>query len=161
MFSVTPDAQTFCFTSFQGGLYTGQVLGPLFGQWIHIAATYDGTTARDYLNGRQVNSGEFHFSHGDDPNILLSIGNTMDQNAWPGSPEGFYGYIDEVRIYNRALEPNEIAYLADPTPEDGVLQIPIPSAAEIYSEEPEGQRAVNFRDFAMLANLWLEEDMYP
>jgi hypothetical protein len=86
----------------------------------------------------------------------------MDQNAWGGNcPESFYGYIDEVRIYNRALEPNEIAYLADTTPEDGYLQIPPPSAAEVYKKEPVGQQIVNFKDFALVANKWLAEELYP
>jgi hypothetical protein len=171
MFSVTPDAAAFCFTSYQGGLYSAAVLSPFFGQWVHLAATFPNPSgnpndansfARIYLNGGQVNSGLFDFSHGIDANIMLSIGCTMDQNAWGGNcPESFYGYIDEVRIYDRALEPNEIAYLADPTPEDGYLQIPVPSAAEVYNKEPVGQQLVNFKDFALVANKWLEEDMYP
>jgi hypothetical protein len=93
---------------------------------------------------------------------MLSIGETMDQNAWGGNcPESFYGYIDEVRIYDRALEANEIAFLADPTPGDGYLQIPPPSSAEVYAKEPVGQQLVNFKDFALVAKKWLEEDMYP
>jgi hypothetical protein len=146
------------------------VLAPFWGQWIHVAVTYphppddpnEDDYARLYLNGAPLNSGpDFHYTFGDDPNILLAIGNSISEQEWPNSPEGFWGYIDEVRIYDRVLEPNEIAYLADPTPEDGVLQTPIPSLAELWTGEPEGERAVNFKDFAMLANLWLEEDMYP
>jgi hypothetical protein len=154
-----------------GTTYTNGGFLPFVGQWVHVAATYPNFSADTndpnlyttiYLNGGPIASNtDFHYTHGSDPNILLSIGNTMDEAAWPGSPECFWGYIDEVRIYDRVLEPNEIAYLADPTPDDGVLQIPIPSSAEIYKEEPEGQRVVNFRDFAMIASLWLEEDLYP
>jgi hypothetical protein len=127
-------------------------------KWAHIAATFDGKTATIYINGVQVNSDQWRFSHGPDPNIFLTIGCTMDII---NSPESFYGYIDEVRIYNRALEPNEIAYLADPTPEDGILPIPVPSAADVYKKEPLGQQVVNFKDFALVANKWLEEDMFP
>jgi hypothetical protein len=171
MFGLTADGKQLIHSSFSSFCYSPAVVDTYTGQWIHVAASYPHHSdeypadANSYtwlfLNGSRIHSQIYHFTYGDDPNILLSIGNMMDEAAWPASPEGFWGYIDEVRIYNRALEPNEIAYLADPTPDDGVLQIPIPSLAEIYSEEPEGQRAVNFRDFAMLANLWLEEDMYP
>jgi hypothetical protein len=170
MFSVTPSAQSFCFTSYQGGLYSAAILSPYFGQWIHLAATYPhpaanpadaNSHARIYLNGGQVNSGLFLFSHGWDPNIYLSIGETMDQNAWPNSPESFYGYIDEVRIYNRALEPNEIAYLADKTPDDGELWIPIPSLVEVYSAEQQNSKVINFKDFALVVNRWLKEEMFP
>jgi hypothetical protein len=159
------------FASRTGTTYTDGGFLPFVGQWVHVAVTYPTFSADPndpdpyttiYLNGGPIASNtDFHYTLGDDPNILLSICNTMDEAAWPGSPEGFWGYIDEVRIYDRVLEPNEIAYLADTTPDDGVLQIPIPSSAEIYKGEPEGERVVNFRDFAMLANLWLEEDMYP
>ncbi|MBN1391256.1 MAG: LamG domain-containing protein, partial [Sedimentisphaerales bacterium] len=143
-------------------------MDPFIGKWVHIAATYptiyendSNTYARIYVNGGEVVEGPWEFSHGDDANLPLTIGQTTNETAWPLGPASFWGYIDEVRIYDRVLEPNEVAYLADPTPDDGVLQIPIPSSAEIYTKEPEGQRAINFRDFAMLANLWLEEDMYP
>jgi hypothetical protein len=138
------------------------ILNPYIGSWVHIAATFDGNTAKIYINNSEVASGKWRFSHGPDPNIFLTIGCTMDINAWPNScPESFYGYIDEVRIYDRALEPNEILYLADTTPEDGYFQIPVPSAAEIYAKEPLGEQLVNFKDFALVANKWLEEDMFP
>jgi hypothetical protein len=122
------------------------ILFPYIGQWVHIAATYPNppnppqlpndanAQCRLYLNGAQVNTGPWRFSHGYDPNIVLTIGNTQDACAWGDSPEGFYGYLDEVRIYNRALEPNEISYLADATPEDGYLHVPVQSAAELYTE---------------------------
>jgi hypothetical protein len=153
-------------------LYSDDVVDAFIGQWMHVATTYPhpsgnpadaNSYARLYLNGAQIGLGRFHFDDGNDNNIFLTIGNTMDQNAWNNgsSPESFWGYIDEVRIYDRPLEPNEIAYLADTTPADGNLMIPIPSAAEVYKEEPEGSRVVNFRDFALLTDLWLQEEYWP
>jgi hypothetical protein len=35
------------------------------------------------------------------------------------------------------------------------------AAANLYNEEPLGEKAVNFRDFAKLANAWLEQKPYP
>jgi hypothetical protein len=142
------------------------------GKWVHVAATFPhpaanpatdtNSHARLYLNGGQIDDGPWRFSHGVDKNIFLTIGQTNDQNAWPDSPSSFYGYLDEARIYNRVLEPNEIAYLADVTPEDWKLQIPIPSSAEVYYyNEPVGSRSVNFKDFALIADKWLEEEMWP
>jgi hypothetical protein len=43
----------------------------------------------------------------------------------------------------------------------GPLWVPVPSAAEIYEEEPLGFRIINFKDFAVLAEIWLEEEMWP
>jgi hypothetical protein len=136
-------------------------MDPFIGKWAHVAATFDGNTAKLYLNGGEVASGLWTFTHGDDDNIFLTLGQTNDQNAWDNCPSSYYGYIDEVRIYDRALEPNEIAYLADTTPEDGIVQIPVPSSAEVYNKEPVGQQMVNYKDFALVAKRWLEEDMFP
>jgi hypothetical protein len=146
-------------------------LDPFIGKWVHLAATHPhpnpdnpndpNSFAKIYLNGAQVNTGPYNFTYGYDPNILLTIGNSISEAEWPKSPEGFYGCIDEVRIYDRVLEPNEVAYLADPTPEDGNLMRPIPSSVEMYMEEPEGSRIVNFRDFALMTDMWLEEQLWP
>jgi hypothetical protein len=94
----------------------------------------------------------------------LTIGQTSDQNAWPDSPSSFYGYLDEVRIYNRALASNEVGYLADLSPGDYLLWVPIPSTAEVYPSDPEnyqGSNVINFKDFALVVKRWLTEEMYP
>jgi hypothetical protein len=126
------------------------------GRWTHFAATVDVNVATLYINGGEVASGTFTFG----PNTVASmaIGNTTGKNG-DAQTQTFNGDLDEVRIYNRALTAAEVAYLADTTPGDDELHIPVPSAAEVYQEEPEGQRRVNFKDFAMVANKWLEEEM--
>ncbi len=142
-------------------------MDPFIGKWVHVAVTVNGNHAIFYLNGGKVNIvhpdpySTWSFSYGCDNCILLTIGNTTDEHGWYNGPSSFYGYLDEARIYNRALEPSEIAYLADTTPADGNLYIPIASPAELYKEEPEGQRVVNFKDFALVVNQWLKEEMFP
>jgi PKD repeat protein len=70
--------------------------------WVHLAATYDGTTQRLYINGtevaRRAQSGDMMVGSG-----ALRIGGN---SLWG---EYFKGYIDEVRIYNRALTQAQIA----------------------------------------------------
>jgi chitodextrinase len=74
---------------------------PAVGQWQYLTGTYDGTTARIYLDGVLVASKAF-------------AGNAGDSNTWRigsyGTPAGgfFDGLIDEVRIYNHALTQPEI-----------------------------------------------------
>ncbi|MET1084645.1 MAG: LamG domain-containing protein, partial [Burkholderiales bacterium] len=72
--------------------------------WTHVAGTYDGMTLRLFINGVQTAStpisGPIATSTGP-----LRIGGT---SLWG---EFFQGYIDEVRVYNRALTQDEI--LAD------------------------------------------------
>jgi hypothetical protein len=152
---------------------------PFIGQWVHVAAAFPypsgnpadaNSHARVYVNGGQVADGPWRFSLGDDVNIFLSIGNTQDNNAWPNGPESFYGYIDDVRIYNRALDANEIAYLANPDTSITQLWIPLTTPANVTDVneippytglQPKGKRSVNFRDFAMVIKYWLTEEMFP
>jgi hypothetical protein len=129
------------------------------GEWAHLAATFDGTTGRLYLNSREVASGPLAFSKKKDAS--MAIGNNNGATGWPNCPGVFNGDMDEARIYNRDLSPTEIAYLADATPADGELYTPLPSLAELYDAEPKGSRVVNFKDFAILADNWLEEDLWP
>ena len=69
--------------------------------------------------------------------------------------------LDEVRIYDRSLSPTEIAYLADESPADGELYAPVSSVANISDTEEPLSRAVNFDDFALLADQWLKEQLWP
>ena len=71
-------------------------------QWTHLAATYDGSTLKLYVNGAQVSS-QPQTGGIDVTNGVLRIGGSA---TWG---EFFKGYIDEVRIYNRALSASELA----------------------------------------------------
>ncbi|HYH54730.1 MAG TPA: LamG-like jellyroll fold domain-containing protein [Solirubrobacterales bacterium] len=70
--------------------------------WSHLAFTYDGATMRLYINGELVGSQAQSTPPptGEGP---LAIG------CNPLYPEDFDGLIDEVRIYDRALDAGEIA----------------------------------------------------
>jgi hypothetical protein len=73
--------------------------------WQHVAVTYDGTTARLFKNGVQVAS-----VAGTLP-IVTSAPNTTrigDYAVTPGA-RNFPGRIDEVRIWNVARAPGDIA----------------------------------------------------
>ena len=69
--------------------------------WSHLAATYDGTMMRLFVNGSQVASralsGPIRVSSG-----VLRLGGNAIWGEW------FKGTLDEVRIYNRALTAGEI-----------------------------------------------------
>ncbi len=69
--------------------------------WTHLTATYDGTTQRLYVNGVQVASRAQTGAIATSTSPLHIGGNSL----WG---EYFQGYIDEVRIYNRALSTSEI-----------------------------------------------------
>jgi glucose/arabinose dehydrogenase/PKD repeat protein len=78
--------------------------------WTHLAATYDGTTVRLFVNGTEAAtaaaSGPMTVSGGP-----LKIGGNA---IWP---EWFQGLIDDVRVYDRPLSAAEIqGDLARPAP---------------------------------------------
>jgi hypothetical protein len=74
------------------------------GQWVHVAAVYDGSTFKAYANGVEVGTRSLTGAI-NDINTPLTIGGNGGVQSWPGS-------IDDVRIYNRALTPNEVMQLA-------------------------------------------------
>ena len=74
---------------------------PVVGQWQHLAATFDGTTARFYLNGAEVASKAVSGAVG--------TSNTWRIGAYGSVPGGFFdGVIDEIRVYDRALGAAEV-----------------------------------------------------
>jgi hypothetical protein len=42
-----------------------------------------------------------------------------------------------------------------------MLHIPIPSDADLYKSEAPGSQWINFRDYALLADKFLEEILWP
>lgn len=100
LMAVSPQAQAPQLGGMFGSLYGTSAL-PL-NTWTHLAGTYDGATLRLYVNGTQVASvaqtGGIPASTG-----ALSIGGDS-----LNSQQFFAGVIDEVRIYNRALNATEI-----------------------------------------------------
>lgn len=115
--------------------------------WNHIAVVANGANATLYLNGQPIGG---TFSAGIAPNaasVNLAVG-VLD---YPG--RYFNGYIDEVRIYNRALSQQELAghyaatlptvtlgakesnsyqfsglYEGDPSPASNEVTTPVPTA---------------------------------
>ena len=92
------------------GLYLGNGTSSTHGlssdnittEWNHIAATWDGTTIRLYKNGIQdpstyLFSGPIYYGSG-----VFTIGRA----AWGGYY--FDGILDEIQIYNRRLDTNEL-----------------------------------------------------
>jgi hypothetical protein len=76
------------------------------GQWYHVTYTYDGLTAKLYINGVLKRTQQRMVNFTDNTNDVY-IGKTEN----PTYPYYFNGVIDEMRIYNRALPADAIRYL--------------------------------------------------
>jgi regulation of enolase protein 1 (concanavalin A-like superfamily) len=108
-------------------------LNPLVQTWAHVAATFDGATARLYLNGNQVASGTFSFNAAGEASNM-GIGCVTGGGAgFSGNGEVFLGDMDEVCIFNRALSVDEISLVmaglggdmaSNPNPKNGATDVP-------------------------------------
>jgi hypothetical protein len=76
---------------------------PIDLEWHHLAATYDGTTVAWYGDGLHVTSEAW---------VLNTQDNVQMGKRAHAAGGNFPGSIDEVRIYNKALSAEEIAWLA-------------------------------------------------
>ncbi|MFW6161371.1 MAG: PQQ-binding-like beta-propeller repeat protein [Planctomycetota bacterium] len=79
--------------------------------WTHLAGVLtDDKQLQVYIDGKQVASGKAPGFIVEDPHQAMEIGADAGGNAGDyESPFGFKGAIDEVRIYHRALSPDELA----------------------------------------------------
>jgi len=75
---------------------------------VHIAGTYDGATARLYLDGVEVANAAQSGTFPSDHNPVLLSGNI---DAVSDRAEFFPGRLDDVMLYRRALGADEIARL--------------------------------------------------
>ncbi|UCE50087.1 MAG: hypothetical protein JSW47_07985, partial [Phycisphaerales bacterium] len=136
------------------------------GQWHHVAGIFNNGTLTIYIDG---NPREPYFSGSTFGRGRFTrygfIGSGSEASYPPptGRANGPYieADLDDVRIYSRALSQAEIRYLADETPGDGELHVPVPSVANLYNEEQPLARSVNFKDFVLLADGWLDEQLWP
>ena len=109
-----------------------EVFGPGFevdvpfndGQWHHVATTFDGTRARLYFDGARLPSAadDWSGSLATPTSSRLFVGHlnpTWVAFNYPAtSTYAFSGAIDELRIYNRSLSPDEMMALVRPLSED-------------------------------------------
>jgi len=75
----------------------------VIGEWAHLAATWDGTTARLFVNGLEVASEADTYAANTD--VGLSVGAYGANN--PGD-NPYTGYVDEVAWYSNALSSAQI-----------------------------------------------------
>ncbi|MHC4120526.1 MAG: LamG-like jellyroll fold domain-containing protein [Planctomycetota bacterium] len=111
--------------------------GPLVtDEWQHATATWDGSTMRLYLNGEEVGSGDKGGAGvATDPAVSAAIGSQPSDAFAPATPDHvakyFDGLIDDVRLYDAALDQQAIQLLMEsgggypfafgPDPEDGAI----------------------------------------
>ena len=81
------------------------------GSWVHVVATFDGSTETIYTNGvlcvsKNVSANGAGLKYVPDPTTPIMIGSGADVSASYG--EAFQGGLTEVAIYNSVLSPDSI-----------------------------------------------------
>jgi hypothetical protein len=126
-----------------------------------IVVTYDALTGTMcyYDDGFQDRTWKVRYGMAWYDEHVVRIGGCGSRGARNEFPvkDNLIGEIDSFRIYNYVLSAPEVMYLAT----NGTGVRPIVSRANLYNQELPGSRAVNFRDFAILADRWLEKFYWP
>ncbi|MBN1805919.1 MAG: hypothetical protein JW837_11775 [Sedimentisphaerales bacterium] len=117
-------------------------------RWYHIALTWDGTDYVVYVDGIEKANGSYSGL-----STLGSIADIGNNGKTTDRKESFSGFIDDVQIYNRVLDPNDIPPPADGLPglvghwkldESGssisITAAPLKTAIILWSETAEEQK---------------------
>jgi len=74
-------------------------------KWLHLTGTYDGTTVILYIDGKQANKYTMKGGSLKKGGLILGIGDRSDGC----NCDTVQAYLDEVRIYDRALTPAQVS----------------------------------------------------
>ena len=93
-----------CFEPVSSDPSTSPIIEPALNVWYHICIVHSGSLTTMYSDGVQENQKSFTYSFTPSSG---DIGNSLNLNEY------FNGWISAVRIYNRALDADEISALAN------------------------------------------------
>jgi len=96
-----PESFVFGVRSNNGSVYTGVTAKAVVGQWVHLAATYDGATLKLYVDGVLQSSAVAPLPYNSAESLYLG-GNPGRGFSWYG------GLLDEVYIFTEALTADEV-----------------------------------------------------
>lgn len=116
------------------------------GEWTHVCVTADGTNASIYINGLLAATGNGPMGRGIDAPLLIGW-QQIDANI-------FEGLVDEVRIFNHDLTPDEVAQLY--FNDTGEWSCVYPSEFDT-----DGDCVMSLIDFAAFAAQWLDCGRVP
>ena len=128
----------------------GSSMKPYEGQWVHVAATYDGSASTIYINGEvdvsAPRSGPIYDSY------VTPCISYVDYSRF------FDGMIDEVMVYNRALSSQEIKdYVKQENPKEAALNLVSELEPDDYRTAFKNRLVVNYIEKSLSPELWVDE----
>lgn len=130
------------------------------GTWVHVAATYDGSAMRIWQDGTEVALMAKAGMIDTDPTMPATVGNQ------PTRDRAFDGSIDDVRLFDRGLNPDEIERLAAfyrpfDVDQDGTVAPPDVPAFQAAPFDLNGDSLVDAADEACLTAYLLHQSCAP
>ena len=129
-------------------------------EWQHVMVTWtSGEVARLYINGVLDNlSYEADIISGTTTgytSVIVGRGGKDTGGSWNG-------LVDDVRVYEVALTAQQVQTVMNGGDLPVVdTYVPLTSPANISDDEPVNFKRVNLKDFAILADEWLSELVWP
>ena len=135
--------------------------GTIVGQWTHWAITKncDANEMRIYINGELLTGEAHHTNWGTNYNIPLAGITEFVIGTNVRDDDTYTGLIDDFRIYDYAMSQGEILALAGETVGSTFiqpLQRLLMTSANINLYDDVSVDAIDFKDYAVLANTWLQ-----
>ncbi len=145
----TGNSLSFHFNKSGGGEYQANgSIEVMDGQWHHVMAVYDGSELRLYIDGQlDASTAAGSVNTTTDPVYIGSRVNNTSNRNWIGN-------IDDVRLYNIALDESNLLYLAD---KPGYVELP----EEKYPADLVFDGIVDMVDLQVLAEKWAQEIIWP
>jgi hypothetical protein len=133
------------------------------GQWHYVTGVFDKGELIIYIDGHREASASGGSTFGTGNTRYGFVGQRSEAEGFDGDtgvPWRFDGELDDVRIYSRALPQAEVGSLAGRSttytqPVDLLLSPPDPAMNMVTDN------IINFRDYALLADSWLDEVLWP
>jgi len=124
-----------------------------WGQWNHYVFVKDAAEGFQhvYINGCLVAE-----KNGTTAS-LAGIGTAAIGLARDNYRDGFIGWLDDFRIYDYPLSQAEILDVMA----EGPVGCPLTSRANLYDQEPQGSKIVDFMDYSVFAQNWLTRQLWP
>ena len=142
--------------------------------WEHYAFVRNDSNLVIYLNGQEVANGPCSGNVMAVPGLLYLGASAEITPAYPTQEdfqEGWGCNIDEFKIYKQAITAANARYIADGDGKTGKTMNGIyemdswlhvhEGIVKLYDSEAKGSRGINFRDYAILADAWLDQVLWP
>ncbi|MHC4558251.1 MAG: LamG-like jellyroll fold domain-containing protein [Planctomycetota bacterium] len=135
------------------------------GKWHHVVGVFDNGQLIIYIDGKIETLSYGGSTSGSGTIRYGFIGSQSEATVFDGdrsaTPGHFDGDLDDIRIYERALSQAEIVNLTG-VPVGETLYQPLQRLLSVADDiDLHDDEKVNFTDFAVLADSWLDEQLWP